>query len=536
MALEIPVEVSAGSIPKHACSRFSLYLFWALPLILALLAGFCTIDGNFIQDDKSAIVTNPLIVKEAVTFFDFFHRDSWGFSAEGPIFLWRPLLPMIWRIVWGINPGSPLLFRLLTALLHLLATGMVLILGKRLLREQWIVWATGALFAVHPIHAEALGGIVSQADILATLLGLLAVYIALGRSRTISPLIVAGILAAASLAKESAVVFSAVIAVAALMPAGVQLRKRLSLSLSAAFIAFLTILIQLVIKRAGESQLDNLAFAAHGGQKILHALYIIGRGISMCFVPVGMSPFHDYAAIDLSLATLLPYAIPGALFLCIGTGAFLISLKKRNVAGVIGIGLLFGPIILNSSLIVRVGTELAERLLYPASVAASAIAAFAVYKAIGPRFSRVAIVLLILLFSVQSWSAQRPWRNQLDLYAHGVEAEPLSARLHLYYGMNLLSNRDIHAAAWHFMATTYIMSNFPNAVDPTPIIELEPFPAEQRIMEGPAAFGPEDTCRFLGKYFQFLDRKTPHLATYIRDVLSGRYPDCTIPPPAMPQN
>jgi hypothetical protein len=239
-----------------------------------------------------------------------------------------------------------------------------------------------------------------------------------------------------------------------------------------------------------------------------------------------MSPFHDYAAIDLSLTTLLPYAVPGSLFLCIGAGALWVSLKKRSTAGIIGAGLLFGPIIINSSLIVPVGTELAERLLYPASAAASAITAFVVYRAAGFRFHRVVIVLLILLFSVQSWSAQRPWRNQLDLYAYGAEAEPLSARLQQNLGMNCLYSGDVPAAAWHFMVRTYIIADFPNRVDPEPIIQLEQLPVEQRIAEGPAMFAPEDPCRFLGNYFQFLEAKTPHLAPYMRKFLSGRYPSC----------
>lgn len=526
MHADMPAEV----IPKNASSPYFTCLFWAVPLILAVMVGMFTIDGNFVQDDKRAILGNPLVVSDTIPYSEFFHRDSWGFEVGDRLYVWRPLLPMIWRTIWAIQPANPFPFRLLTALLHLTATGMVLLLGYHLLPERWVAWVAGALFAVHPVHSEALGEIAGQADILATLLGLLAVYIALGRNRTITPFLVAGLLAAACLAKESAVVFAAVIAVVALMPAHVPLGKRLRISFCAALVTILAILIQLSIKRVAVDPFENLALAGNGAERMLHAFYIIGRAVSMCFVPVGMSPFHDYAAIDLSLATLLPYAIPGVLFLCIGTGAFWISLKKRSTAGIIVIGLLFGPIIINSSLIVPVGTELAERLLYPATVAASAMAAFVVCGAGALRFRRVVVVLLILLFSVQSWATQRPWRNQMDLYAHGVEVEPLSTRLHLYYGMHLLSSRDVPAAAWHFMLTTFLMMDFPKRVDPVPIIQLEQLPVQQRLAEGPATFTPENPCRFLGNYLQFLDGKTPHLAQYMRDFLSQRYPDCAAGP------
>jgi len=522
----MPTKMPVETIPKDAHSHLRVCLLWAVPLILAVMAGTFTVDGGFVQDDKSAVVQNPLVVKEGIPLSDFFRRDSWGFSDDGTIFVWRPLLPMIWRLVWAIHPGSPLLFRLLTVLLHLMATGTVLLLARKLFQDGRVAWTAGLLFAVHPIHAEALGEIVGQADILAAFLGMLAVYAALERRRAITPFLVTALLAAACLAKESAVVFAAVIAVVALMPAGDRQRGRLSISLCAALIAVATILVQLSFKRAGEGPLGNLAFAAHGEPRVLHALYVIGRAVGMCFIPVGMSPFHDYAAVDLSPGTLLPYAIPGILFLCIGAGAVWVSFKKRSIAGMIGVGLFLGPIVINSSLIVPVGTELAERLLYPASAVASVIAAHFLRPVAGSRPGRILVVALVLLFSVQSWSAQRPWRNQLDLYAQGVEAEPLSARVHWYYGMNVLSSGDVMTAAWHFMASTYILKHFPNRVDPAPIFQLGQLPVDRRLAEGPAIFDPEDPCRFLSNYLQVLEKKTPNLARYMRVMLSNRYPGC----------
>jgi len=152
--------------------------------------------------------------------------------------------------------------------------------------------------------------------------------------------------------------------------------------------------------------------------------------------------------------------------------------------------------------------------------------AFLIYRVAGSHFDRTAIVSIVLLFSVLSWSAQRPWRNQTDLYAHAATAEPLSVRLQFYQGRNALNNREVSTAAWHFMERTYIMSNFPGRVDPTPILRLERLPVEQRIVEGPAVFSPENPCRFLGAYFQFLQSKTPHMAPYMRNFLSKRYPGC----------
>ncbi|MCE5241634.1 MAG: hypothetical protein ABFD98_11435 [Syntrophobacteraceae bacterium] len=142
------------------------------------------------------------------------------------------------------------------------------------------------------------------------------------------------------------------------------------------------------------------------------------------------------------------------------------------------------------------------------------------------RLRRVAIAVLVPIFAAQSWVAQRPWRNQLDLYAYAVDVEPLSARLHTYYGMNLLSRGEVLPAAWQFMARVYILEEFPGRVDPAPLYHLEQMPVQQRLLEGPSLLAPEDPCRFLDDYLGFLQARTPHLSRYVREVLSRRYAEC----------
>lgn len=518
--------LSAPSSPEGWRHLFSKYLFWASPLALALMIGLFTVDGGFVLDDKAAIIGNPLVVKESIPLSTFFLSDFWGNSTDQGVVSWRPVLPMIWRLSWAITPGSPLIFRLITVLLHLMATAMVLLLGYRLYPDRRIIWAAGALFAVHPIHSEALGGIVSQADILAATLGLMAIYLSLRPLRLAIPWLVIPLLIISCLAKESAIVFTGIVAVVSLMHDRGPLRYRLSISFGAALVAVCLIAIQLSFKRAVENPFDNLAFAAHGGERILHALYVIGRGISMCFMPLGMSPFHDYAAIDLSYSTLLPYAIPGALFTLIGICSLGILLRKRSITGFIVCALLFGPILINSSLLVPVGTELAERLLYPASVASSALSAFFVCRLIRSDLNRLIIVLLVLIFSLQSWAAQRPWRNEFDLSRHGLEVEPLSGRLHVFYGNSLLAKGTTPDAAWHFMVASYIFSHFPNRVDPIPIMELEQLPMKERIIQGPMCLRPRDPCGFLKLYFWNIRTKNPHLIEYVKGALAAPYQNC----------
>lgn len=59
-------------------------------------------------------------------------------------------------------------------LLHCLATGLVVKLARQLLPPLWGPAVAGALFASHPVHTEAVAGVVGRADLAACNFYLLA--------------------------------------------------------------------------------------------------------------------------------------------------------------------------------------------------------------------------------------------------------------------------------------------------------------------------------------------------------------------------
>lgn len=68
---------------------------------------------------------------------------------------------------------TPWGYHLINNLMHCLATGLVVKLARHFLSSVWGVIATGALFAAHPIHTEAVAGIVGRADLAACIFYLL---------------------------------------------------------------------------------------------------------------------------------------------------------------------------------------------------------------------------------------------------------------------------------------------------------------------------------------------------------------------------
>lgn len=173
------MAVSKSDTMAHKPPSISEAPRWLLPALLAVagVAFVSAIDGDFVYDDTRQIVDNPLIqesgrVGEALT------SDVWAFRAEegkpGSNY-WRPTF-VVWMIfnyrLFGLNPPG---WHVTNILLHVLVTGLVFVLLRRLRLHPYVAAAVTLVFAVHPVHVESVSWIAGSPDLLlgATLIGAL---------------------------------------------------------------------------------------------------------------------------------------------------------------------------------------------------------------------------------------------------------------------------------------------------------------------------------------------------------------------------
>lgn len=439
----------------------------SIPLLLAVVVGLFTIDGGFVRDDTVAIEAN-VIVTEArgvlPTVREALVRDFWGTPLEKEILVYRPLTPIIWNFLWKVQGGSPFPFRLFSLLLHVVATGLVILLGHHLLKDKRAALMGAALFAVHPVHTEAIGGIVSQADMLSAILGLSAVLLLVqtvdGRNSSAwRPLLVGLLFLAACLAKESAIIFAPVLVVLPFLQGGRNSAWRWGHAAPVLLLAIAVIAFQLQLERVprGGEVYAVVTDAETLSEVVLAGLYIIGRGVQLCFLPLNLSPsFHDYAEVDLALATLLPYAIPGLFFLGFGCWLLYRSISLRRPGWFVLLGLLFGPILMQTNEL-TFPTAFAERMLYTSSVASCLVLAYIISTRLRRRYLWLMVVVLAVFgLLAQSYRYQRPWRDGFEMFRFAVQAAPLSLQANTGYCLYLFRKGAVFEGAWHYMVYKYL--------------------------------------------------------------------------------
>lgn len=120
---------------------------------------------------------NPDVINASESWSKLFYNDFWGtnLSDSGSHCSYRPLTVLTFKLNHLIGGTNAFGYHLVNVLLHCLATGLVLNLGRHLLPCSISTFLSGLLFATHPIHTEAVAGLTGRADIIACIFFILTI-------------------------------------------------------------------------------------------------------------------------------------------------------------------------------------------------------------------------------------------------------------------------------------------------------------------------------------------------------------------------
>ncbi|KAL6728397.1 hypothetical protein Aduo_010175 [Ancylostoma duodenale] len=152
--------------------RMSANYQYLLVFSTAVLLYSNTFRADFVYDDSQAIITNPVVTGDASP-IQAWTLDFWGNPlTRASHKSYRPLTTLSFRINAALFGMSPLSFHVTNVLLHAVASCLVLKLVRRFhffAQNSDAALFASLLFSVHPIHCEAVAGIVGRADVLAAI-------------------------------------------------------------------------------------------------------------------------------------------------------------------------------------------------------------------------------------------------------------------------------------------------------------------------------------------------------------------------------
>ncbi|MFH1413918.1 MAG: hypothetical protein ABIG56_03640, partial [Candidatus Omnitrophota bacterium] len=106
-----------------------------------------SLNGDFLVDDTPVIVNNERIHDLKVYFSKYF-----GLRIN-------ILNELIWVFIWHLAGPNPFYYHLFNVLVHVLCVIALFILCNLLFRNSTLSFLTSLIFALHPIHTEAISWI-----------------------------------------------------------------------------------------------------------------------------------------------------------------------------------------------------------------------------------------------------------------------------------------------------------------------------------------------------------------------------------------
>jgi len=436
-------ECGDGGIAPGGGVRADLRLGALLALVAAALY-LGTLRYGFVWDDFQLVFFNQFVRRlsdlpgwigltaDEVSFGDF----SGGFYRPGTL-----ISLALDFAIWG---ERALGYHLTGMLLHTAVTFSLFVLARQLFRRPGPAAATALLFAVHPVHVEAVAWISARGDLLATLWMVLAV-LCYRRARPARGGFRAGWYTAALLTgvaglscKETAAVLPVLLLVADCLGASIGMASAGGPApLAIRHAPFWALAIGHLVFLSGPLQAYDAALFAPRllWGRLPGALETLARYLGLLAIPVTMRPFYDYPRPESLLA---PWPILGAV---LGLG-LLLALRRlwvRLPAAAFGLAWLLITLapVLDLVAVSPRPMGLADRYLYLPSVGfllfAVAVADAACIRLAGslrrlPLSLPAGATILLALGGIALTAAYLPvWRDNLSLYSRMVRDFPEAA-------------------------------------------------------------------------------------------------------------
>ncbi len=464
------------AIPYHNF-RYLLIALW----VALVYCNTPTLD--YALDDRMIIFENDYTLKGLEGTKDIFTKDAFSgyFGNDNKLVTggrYRPLSQLTFMIEYdlfgqsihdkvGMNraPQNEKLFSesalpvishsvnvLLLILLCLLTYNILLKVFPTYDNKKWyrsLPFIATLLFALHPLHTEAVANIKGRDEIMCMLGAMLTVYtiIKYVSQRKIFWLFLSFFsMLFALFSKENAITFLAIVPLVLYFLPNSKKKSDYFITLIPILLASIVFLIARYnaiggMMNQGESQhiLNNPFAQSTKGQEIATVLITWAIYFKLMILPYPLT--HDYYPNEIEITN-----FSNPLVWCIlAVIGFIIyyavkNLKKKSV---VSFGILFFIITfsITSNLLFNVGTFMNERFLFTSLLGFSIIVAFLIQKTsqwISGKMISVFLILILVLFSIDTFARNFVWKDDITLFTTDVKTSSKSIKCNISAGGSYL--------------------------------------------------------------------------------------------------
>ncbi|MBI3610943.1 MAG: tetratricopeptide repeat protein [Nitrospirae bacterium] len=493
---------------------------WLFPLLLALLVNANVLLNGFAWDD-------------AVFFGETSHQDA---PARAPDAYFRPLIVWSYQLdqwFWGRNPFgfhlSVYLAHALTTLLYYLSVHLLLRFYRKEKAED-IALVTASLFAIHPIHTEAVAWVSGRNDVFTALFMMIALYAYLRHRQQPSSWSMLLLFTLGSvlglMSKETAIPFLLIFPVIdfLLHRSGVIRWRGIKEPMVWLWAIFLGSFILYRLAQVGRPPAYPDEIPLVSGTKIL--LIALGYYLKLLFIP------HP---LNLFVSELPTGDLQGLIYLALGTAgiAVLIWVILRLSRTLFAIGAIWFVLGIAAPLVVPFVpvsvTPVAERYAYLASggfLLLVSVGGYQGWRWIQARFSSPmdarwgigCLILIVGLFSYLTVERNGIWRDEVKLWEDTVRKSPPAALPRNYLGSLYFSHGQTEKAVQEFQMALKLEPDNPDVHRNRGVALKKLGRLDESIREYQAALKlkPDDavTHNDLGLFYQDLGRTDEAVQEY----------------------
>ncbi len=450
--------------------------------VLSFLIYIGSLGNGFVYDDHFLIENNPWI-KDVTHIIDAFTSDSWSFNKDlihgsQTSSHYAPLRIIFNTVQHYIFGNSALMYHLTNVLLHSLNSIMVFLLTsfifRRFFNDSRTVYPLMAsfLFAIHPVHAEAVLWISAVGELCMTFLVLLSfyLYIKTESGGFIKSILSALCFLAALLFKLTALTLLPLLMIYDILLRYASLKSWLKhlRQLSTSYLLFMVVLISFVVLR----------YYAIGGfvpvltkssydifSVLLNAAVLLSQYFLMLVYPHSLNIIHVFHPVRGLLDFNAVFGL-AAIFLF----GILLFFSRKNRPLFFFLLWIFFPLlpVLYYPAFVN-DYVFAERYLYLPSVGFFVVVAI-VFNVFSHRLHRLyafagyGILLVFSIYSLYTTITRVPvWRNDFTLWTDTLKKSPDSFTAHNNIGIIYLERGEFIEAEKHFKEAIALFPNFAEA-------------------------------------------------------------------------